>query len=129
MESTSRNAGPAPTGKLASMGRRFRRAVRTEVPQGFHPPRHKTGQPAWFRQMQLDVEIRRALSRIPLAALSELSEATRESLKLGGFDNIWKLSRANAKDLLKCKGIGPATLRNIRASLVGHQVPVSWEAS
>lgn len=111
------------------INRKVRRAAAPEIKPGFHKPRHKTGQPAWFRKITLEMELRRALARIPVSAMGELSLAVRESLKLGGYKNVWQLSRADARDLLKLKGIGPATLRSIHQILVGHDVPVYWQAN
>lgn len=119
-------------GKQASLGRKVRRMLRTEggkkLPQrGFHLPRNKTGQPEWFKQIQLQAEFKRVLSRIPLQAL-DLTEVVAESLLEAGYRSVWKLSQADYADLLGLKGIGPATLKKLRAQLVKRAVPVTWTA-
>lgn len=115
------------TGKQQSVARKFRRLTQTDI-KGYHPPRSKTGQPEWFKRMKLQAEFKRVLSKIRVAAVQELPENIRVSLVAGGYDDVWKLSQADAKDLLKCKGIGPVTLRTIRALLVERAVPVTWSA-
>lgn len=114
-------------GKRQSITRKLRREGH-ETPLGYHAPRSKTGQPEWFKQMALHGQFKRVLSKVRVSLWSELPESTRVSLVAGGYDNVWKLSQADYVDLLGLKGIGPATLKKLRAQLVERAVPVTWSA-
>lgn len=108
--------------------RRMRRSHYTVTnDRQYNKPRHRTGKPDWFRTMLARIEVRRVLVAVPVTALA-LPDSVVTGLVAAGYKNVWDLSQAKREDLLKAKGIGPATLKKIRDVLVRRSVPVAWKA-
>jgi hypothetical protein len=87
----------------------------------------RTGQPAWFGELQRAARLRYALSRIKVASLSP--EIGPVALKLGEkFKTVLELSRASQRAVLATETVGPAAARRVHAYLAERGVEVSWKA-
>lgn len=91
----------------------------------------RTGTPPHFKLWMADLAIKSALQKTSVAALADRHDvpalaSTYQVLFNNGFKSVWDLTQADARDLLRIRGIGPAKLEAVKADLAKQQVAVNW---
>lgn len=88
----------------------------------------KTGTPEWFKKIQQEGEVRRALRRTSTKKLADLiGGPSAYALHDAGFRNLWTLSQADLNDLLRLDSLRPGALKDIRRALLSYGVTVKWQ--
>jgi DNA-directed RNA polymerase alpha subunit len=90
-----------------------------------------TGTTPHFKMWMADLNLKRALERTKLKSITAKHTDpvlinAYALLESGGFKTVWKLTQADARDLLRVKGIGPAKLEKVKADLAARNVAVRW---
>lgn len=93
---------------------------------------HKTGQPAWFKEMQQEAAAQKiarpylkSASPRQIGLAAGLSSPQSDRLN-AAFATGWELSRASREDLLAIDGIGPKMVDRLKTYLASKQVNVKW---
>lgn len=92
--------------------------------------RRTTGQPDWFRELEMGIFIKAHLKKLPVSALVEkgLPANIAAALERAGFATLWDLSKAKAEDLLAIPKMGPKTLSKLARLLRENKIEPKWAA-
>lgn len=88
----------------------------------------RTGQPAWFREMQRQSAIKRELKKIKVWQLVQHLPAELVRHLNDHFETVWDLSQASQRKVLAVPTVGPAAARKVHQYLTERGVPVVWTA-
>jgi DNA uptake protein ComE-like DNA-binding protein len=90
-----------------------------------------TGTTPHFKMWMADLNLKRALESTKLSQVAKKHTVPALALSYtllheGGIKNVYRLTQADARDLLRISGIGPKRLEAVKADLASRHVSVRW---